>query len=172
MHYTTLLQGEPAGTEVLGDSAYGAGTFRAHLLTCKQEAVIKPGPFRSTIDGGFTIDDFTIDLDTRTVTCPAGFTVPIAPRGGARFGKRCTGCPLRARCPTSVTGRDLQIHPHHALLHAARRQAETPEFDRSIDSSGRWWSAASPGSCARAIAASPIGASTATASGSAIASPP
>ncbi len=125
-----LLQGEPAGTQVLGDSAYGAGAFRDHLATCKQEAVIKPGPLRSAIEGGFTIDDFAIDLDRRTVTCPAGLTVPIRLGGVARFRQRCTGCLLRQRCTTSVTGRDIKVHPHHARLRAARRQAETLEFQQ------------------------------------------
>jgi IS5 family transposase len=124
----SLLEGEPAGTEVLGDSAYGAGAFREHLATSKQAAVIKPGPLLRAIDGGFSIDDFAIDLDTRTVTCPAGFAVPITAGGTARFRQRCVGCALRQRCTTSVTGRDVKVHPHHALLRAARQQAETPEF--------------------------------------------
>jgi Transposase DDE domain len=124
----SLLEREPAGTEVLGDSAYGAGAFREHLATCKQAAVIKPGPLLRAIDGGFSIDDFAIDLDTRRVTCPAGFAVPITAGGTARFRQRCVGCPLRQRCTTPATGRDLKIHPHHTLLRAARRQAETAEF--------------------------------------------
>lgn len=126
-----LVDQEPPGLEVLGDSAYGAGAFRDHLLTRQQQAVIKPGPFRSTIDDGFTVDDFIIDGVARTVTCPAGLTVSIAPGGTARFRQRCDGCPLRQRCTTSRTGRDVQVHPHHSLLRAARRQAETAEFQQA-----------------------------------------
>jgi len=91
-------------------------------------AVIKPGPLKGAIEGGFTIDDFTIDLETRTVTCPAGLTVRIGGGSVARFRQRCVGCPLRPVCTTSLTGRDVKVHPHHARLQAARRQAETPEF--------------------------------------------
>lgn len=32
----------------------------------------------------------------------------------------CAGCPLRARCTTARTGRTLQLHPHDAILRAAR----------------------------------------------------
>ncbi len=126
-----LLKGEPAGTQVLGDSAYGAGAFRAHLRTEQQQAVIKPGPLRTPIEGGFTIDDFDIDLAAHTVTCPAGITVAIGVRGGAYFRRRCDGCALRQLCTTSRNGREVHVHLHHALLHAARRQAETPEFQQA-----------------------------------------
>jgi hypothetical protein len=37
----------------------------------------------------------------------------------------CTGCPLRGRCTTSKTGRNLNVHPQHELLTAARHQAAT-----------------------------------------------
>ena len=69
-----LLEREPAGTEVLGDSAYGAGAFREHLATCEHLAVIKPGPPHRAIDGGLPIDDLAIDLTARMVTCPTSFT--------------------------------------------------------------------------------------------------
>jgi hypothetical protein len=46
----------------------------------------------------------------------------------ARFGIRCRQCPLRARCTTSQTGKILTLHQHDAVLFAARRQAETTEF--------------------------------------------
>ena len=41
-----LIADEPAGTEVLGDSAYSAGEFRAHLEDRDMTAVIKPPPLR------------------------------------------------------------------------------------------------------------------------------
>jgi hypothetical protein len=76
----------------------------------------------------FTVDDFAIDLDASTVTCPTGHTVGINQTGYAAFGARCRGCPLRDHCTTALTGKKLTVHPHYALLAAARRQAETPEF--------------------------------------------
>ena len=60
-----LITDEPAGTEVLGDSAYSAGGFRAHLETRDMAAVIKPPPLQSVVPVGFILDDFLIDLDAR-----------------------------------------------------------------------------------------------------------
>src|SRR5262249_7984772 len=41
------------------------------------------------------------------------------------FGAICRGCPLRERCTTSKTGRSLELHPHDAMLRAARRDWTT-----------------------------------------------
>jgi len=124
-----LIAEEPAGTEVLGDSAYSAGEFRAHLDGRDMTAVIKPQPLRPAVAGGFSLDDFTIDTTTRTVTCPEGITVAVTPTGSARFGGHCHNCPVRHLCTTATGGRVLDLHPHHDLIAAARRQADTDRFD-------------------------------------------
>jgi hypothetical protein len=36
------------------------------------QLVIKPGPLKPAVGGGFTKDDFTVDEAAGTVTCPAG----------------------------------------------------------------------------------------------------
>lgn len=126
-----LLEGEGPGLEVLADSAYGSGQTRAALKKAHHRATIKPIPLRAPVPNGFTIDDFTIDVQASTVTCPAHHTVPIAERGSAKFGKRCRECPLRERCTRSKTGRAIRVHPHHDLMHAARRDATTPDFQES-----------------------------------------
>jgi IS5 family transposase len=125
-----LIADEPAGTEVLGDSAYSAGEFRAHLAKRNMTAVIKPQPLAAATAGGFTLDDFTIDLHARTVTCPEQVTVAITKSGSARFGTHCQSCPVRSRCTTAKAGRVIVLHPHHDLLAAARQQANTDEFDQ------------------------------------------
>lgn len=122
-----LIADMPAGTEVLGDSAYGSGEFRALLRRRKLRAVIKPMPLQAAVPGGFTIDDFY--RVGRQLTCPAGTTVTITAKGYARYGSSCRGCPLRSRCTTSKWGRVIRFHQHHRLLVAARRQADTPEFE-------------------------------------------
>jgi len=122
-----LIADEQPGIEVLGDSAYGSGEFRAHLRRRKQQAVIKPIPLRPAVAGGFTLDDFYID--GRDVTCPAGVTVTIGHKRTARFAANCATCPLRPRCTTSKRGRVIVFHKHHRLLAAARRQADTDAFD-------------------------------------------
>jgi len=102
--------------------------------------VIKPPPLQPAVPGGFTISDFTIDEQSGTVTCPAGHAVTLgrAQAGGTRqaqFKARCAGCPLRQRCTTSRTGRVLSVHPQHALLAAARRDAASPAWK---DEYRRW----------------------------------
>jgi len=82
--------------------------------------VIKPGPLKPAVEGGFTIDDFTVDEAAGTVTCPAGLIRRISGRRYVTFGAACTGCPLRAQCTTARTGRTLNLHPRDAILRAAR----------------------------------------------------
>ncbi len=64
-----LIVDEPAGTEILGDSAYSAGEFRAHLDDREFIAVIKPQPLTPAVPGGFTLDDFTIDRNDAPRGC-------------------------------------------------------------------------------------------------------
>jgi IS5 family transposase len=123
-----LLDDEPEPVTVLGDSAYGTGDARAALAEAKHSAVIKPGPLRPPVPGGFTLDDFTINPAGTNVTCPAGHTRPITASRSITFGAVCRGCPLRSQCTTAKDGRHLTLHQHEQLLRAARRQAETPQF--------------------------------------------
>jgi hypothetical protein len=116
-----LLEGEDGELEVLGDGAYGTGDARAALAGQGHTAVIKPGPLRPAVADGFTLDEFTVDDQANTVTCPNGLTRRITPRRTVTFGAACRGCPLRERCTTSKTGRALNLHPHHTLLRQARR---------------------------------------------------
>jgi DDE family transposase/transposase-like protein DUF772 len=117
-----------ARLEIYGDTAYGSGEARAAYRAAGHDTVIKPGPLRPAVPGGFTIDDFTIDEQAGTVTCPAGLTRPVTRTRTVTFGAACAGCPLRQRCTTAKDGRSMTIHPHEDLLRAARTQARTPEF--------------------------------------------
>ena len=103
-----------------GDSAYGTGELRAAIGHAGHTAVIKPGPVKPAVDGGFTTADFTVDEAAGTATCPAGVTRPITARRSVIFGAACRACPLRARCTTAKDGRTLRLHPHDAILRAAR----------------------------------------------------
>jgi hypothetical protein len=123
-----LLAEEDPGLQVLGDSAYGTAEARIALADAGHDAVIKPIPLRTVIEGGFTRDDFIVDEAVGQVSCPGGHTVSITRARGADFGIRCRDCPLRARCTTSKRGRKLTLHEHDSVLFAARRQAETSEF--------------------------------------------
>ena len=123
-----LLADEPDPLQVLGDSAYGTGELLDILQQAGHTALIKPWPLRPAVDGGFTIDDFTVDEAAATVSCPNQVTPPITGTRTAIFGARCRGCPLRARCTTSAAGRTLRLHPHDALQRAHRARATDPQF--------------------------------------------
>jgi transposase len=119
------------GLEVYGDSHYGTGQARADYQAAGHGTVIKPIPLRTAVPGGFTLDDFGLDEQQGTVTCPAGHTRPITAKRHVTFGAVCADCPLRARCTTAKDGRCLEIHPHEGLLRAARAQARTPQFKQA-----------------------------------------
>jgi hypothetical protein len=116
-----MLAREAQPAEVYGDSAYGTGELRAALQDSGHAAVIKPGPVKPAVEGGFTPDDFTVDEAAGAVTCPAGVTRRITARRAVIFGAACRTCPLRERCTTAKDGRTLHLHEHDALLRAARR---------------------------------------------------
>jgi hypothetical protein len=118
---TTHAANNDASTrEWYGDSAYGAGDLRDAIAGAGHVAVLKPKPLQPAVAGGFTVDDFTVDQATGTVTCPNAITRPISRTGVATFGALCRACPLRSRCTTSKTGRKIVLHEHDALLRQAR----------------------------------------------------
>jgi IS5 family transposase len=126
-----LIADEDDTIEVLGDSAYGTGEFRAHLDQRGIEATIKPRPLRPAIEGGYTLDDFAIDRDQHTITCPEGITVTLSKKSRASFGAHCSACPVRTQCTNSKRGRVIVLHEHHDLLAAARAHARTEQFDET-----------------------------------------
>ena len=109
------------GLQVLGDSAYGTAETRAALTLAGHTAIIKPLGLRRTVPGGFTLDDFTVDEQAATVTCPAGVTKLLTRDRSAVFGQACRNCPQRPRCTNAKNGRIVRLHPRDALLRQARR---------------------------------------------------
>jgi hypothetical protein len=117
---------------VYGDAAYGSGELMERLDGAGIGNGIKCQPPAGVKDH-FPKDRFAIDLDRKTVTCPAGVTVPIRPAtgrhaGAARFGAACRTCPLAARCTTARDGRTITIGPHEARLAAARLRQQDPAW--------------------------------------------
>jgi hypothetical protein len=120
-----------AGGVVYGDSAYGTGAHLAwldhHGLTPMVKTQVPTAP-----GGRFAKDQFRIDLQAQTVTCPARVTVAIRPaqRGGgrARFGVACSICPLRNACTSSLRGRGVGVHPREAELATARARQRAPNW--------------------------------------------
>lgn len=114
--------------EVLGDSAYATGDMLHRLDQKDWVPLLKPWPLRPAVPGGFTIDDFTHDSDTGTLTCPAGIVRKLTRSGRAVFGSACAHCPLKPRCTTAVDGRTVLVHEHDQLQRAHRKRATDDEF--------------------------------------------
>jgi transposase len=123
-----LLAEEPHSLTVLADAAYGSGVFRAELAARGHTDRVDSPLARRPFAGGFTVDDFTVDHENRTATCPHGHTRPLSRSGAAFFGKACNDCPLRTRCTRSRTGKILHTGPHDALNRAARQAARDPDW--------------------------------------------
>jgi IS5 family transposase len=123
-----LLVGEQSGLQVLGDGAYGSGETLSALGEAKHRRAIKPWPTTPAVPGGFEREDFVVDEEAGTATCPAGHTVSITRGRSAVFGVRCHGCPLRERCTRSKDGRTLRLHPHDPELMESRRAWKGGDF--------------------------------------------
>jgi len=120
-----LLEADPmAVAEVTADTHYGdAATRRA--LGAQGIELVAPAPPSSAPNGYFSKDDFEVDLEARTVTCPAGQVAAIAGRAGrlqARFAAaKCQACPLRPCCTKRTGGRTVTISADEDLLAPARK---------------------------------------------------
>ena len=123
-----LLAGEEPGLQVLGDGAYGSGETLAALHTAGHVTAIKPHPTTTAVPGGFHRDDFVVDYEARTATCPAGHSVPVSRTGSASFRSRCQSCHLRQRCTTAARGRQLQLSAHDVELVESRRAWRDGDF--------------------------------------------
>ena len=119
----SLLADEPAGIDVLADSAYGSGDTLAALDAAEHRIMIKPWPTHrnpNLDDDQFNREDYVIDYVARTVTCPNGVTTHLSVKGTATFGAKCRGCPVRSRCTSAVDGKTFVITEHDQLLAANR----------------------------------------------------
>jgi hypothetical protein len=118
---------------VFGDSAYADGATLDKLAQAGHEVFAKVPPVRNS--KGYSKDEFRVDPDAGTVSCPAGHTAPIRARraggGLARFTPWCADCPLRAACTTSRSGRVITIHPHEARLQQAKTAQRDPGWQQT-----------------------------------------
>jgi hypothetical protein len=117
---------------VMGDCAYGTAETLARLAEAGYDDVkAKVAPARGR-DGRFGKDDFTVDLDAGTVTCPAGKVTVIRTSkdgtGRADFASHCTACPLRDSCTTSASGRTVTIHAREDLLQEHKAAQADPDW--------------------------------------------
>lgn len=121
---------EPARPAVYGDAAYGSGAFLDTLAEAGIHAYCKTQPPVNT-GNLFGKDQFAVDLDEDTVTCPAGYTADIVRNrhgdGIARFDA-CADCPMRASCTEAAGGRTIQVGRYEARLAEAREHQRDPAW--------------------------------------------
>jgi transposase len=88
---------------------------------------------------GFRLEDFHINLETRTARCPQGNWAAVFNPSSqddvafhVRFGKQCQVCPVRIHCTTEKRGRSLELSPYHDLLTQRRHEQQTDEFAKEM----------------------------------------
>ena len=115
---------------VLGDTAYGNQEVREQMEERAIEVLAPPAT--SKPHPVFAKEEFEIDLEAGTVTCPQGKVARIsAPdrRGQRKAHFRrsdCGQCPLKQRC-TSSDRRTITLARREDLLIAARQALDDPE---------------------------------------------
>jgi transposase len=117
------------------DQAYVSGTRLAESAEAGIELI---GPVAG--ESGpceFKLSDFTVDVEQRQATCPAGqqaerWSVSTRSDGTqaytAHFGNQCATCSFRAQCTEATAGRTITTHQHHDQVVARRAEMETAEF--------------------------------------------
>lgn len=118
--------------EVYGDASYGTADLVEKVQAGGVEANMKVQPPSPPRVGMFSQDDFVVDTQADTVTCPRGMLVVLRTSKDASkvadFAAHCDGCPLRAQCTLSKDGRSVRLHPKHELLDGARKRQRDPEW--------------------------------------------
>ena len=129
-----------------GDNAYGTGPMHERLEQAGIESKCKTQQPANS-GGRFSKNEFDIDLEQDSVTCPAGNTAPIRRgtngAGTASFGPACAGCPLREQCTTAAAGRNISVGVHEEQLAAARARQRHPDWVATTGRLGRRWNARS-----------------------------
>ncbi len=140
-----LLAGEEPGLEVLGDSGLWIGRDAGGLAAAEHATAIKPWPLQTAVPGGFDRDDFVIDHEAGTATCPAGHTVTITAHLNAVFTAHCGGCTLASRCTTAQGAERSTSLLTTKSSSRPRAVAQMVSSQRTTDDCARWSSARSPG---------------------------
>jgi Transposase DDE domain len=129
--------------ETVGDCAYGNSETRHLFADAGRRLVAKVASRRRQAQ--FPKEDFRIDLETMSCTCPAGqqtrkvvsissgdrYGAPGLPLRAFRFDAAiCDICPLRPKCVRARPGKGrlVMLHPHEAVLQEARAFQNSSSF--------------------------------------------
>ena len=128
--------------ETIGDCAFGDGATRQQFADAGRTLVAKVADRPASEQ--FPKQDFQIDLETKTCTCPAGeVCTTVTVRGGKdsegndlkaeafHFDPAtCAACAKRAQCVKAGPGkgRTVTLHPQEKLLQEARAFQKSESF--------------------------------------------
>jgi transposase len=142
----TTASEENTGLEVeetIGDCAYGSGSTRQAFADEHRKLVAKVS--RHGRRGQIPKEEFDLNLEQMTCTCPAGQTTRTliktgwqTGRNGKKHQKRafvfaadaCSACARRPGCVRAKgrQGRTIQLHPQERLLQEAREFQDSAAF--------------------------------------------
>jgi transposase len=129
--------------ETIGDCAYGSGNTRQAFADEDRKLVAKVSGHGRR--GQIAKEEFRIDVEKMTCTCPAGQSTQTLIRAGKwtdRHGKKhqrwaflfdadvCSVCTRRPECTKAkgCQGRSVRLHPQERLLQEARELQESAAF--------------------------------------------
>jgi len=129
--------------EAVGDCAYGGSETRQLFADAGRKLVAKVASRRGQAQ--FPKEDFRIDLEAMSCTCPAGqetrkvvsissgerYGAPGVPLRAFRFdGAICDACPLRPECVRARPGKGrlVMLHPRETVLQEARALQHSDSF--------------------------------------------
>jgi hypothetical protein len=118
-------QGRPLVTLYI-DRGYISSPLVERTVAAGGDVVCRPWVARN--GDLFSKDDFAIDLEAMTITCPAGQTEPIRFGAPAQFsGAGCDPCPLRVLCTNASagSGRTVSIASDEPLQQRLREASAT-----------------------------------------------
>lgn len=129
---------EVSALEVVADRGYHN---QAHVALCEEQSITPyvpaPNSSKNARAGRFTKQRFAYDAGKDAYGCPGGHWLPFSTKTvikGRTIGyyanrTACQGCPLRAQCTQSNTGRRISRTPEEAQVDAMRRRMEArPEL--------------------------------------------
>jgi len=122
-------QGRIVG-ELAIDRAYINSALVSEVIAGGGEVVAKPWAARNIRGDLFTKADFSINMRSKTITCPAGQVEAFEPGDVVEFDpEQCGACPLRSQCTFSASGRGrtVQIAEDEQLQHRLRKLQASPK---------------------------------------------
>lgn len=129
----------------LADTGYATGAEFARAEEKERNVVVAlPQSMRPNPGKPYAASNFIYDEEHNVVICPRGETLPFR---GARYRKdkgyhlrryQCTntGCPHRAQCTKSKTGRVIELNQYHAIIKRQREKQQDAAVQAALKKRG------------------------------------